>query len=338
MSFVPALSRRSLLSLAVLGGGALTLAACGGGGESEDGTPMVVTSNYPLRFLVERIGGDRVTSVDFATPGADAHGLELSVRQVMQVQEAALVLQIPGYQTAIDDAIASGPGDNVLDVAQVIELLVTELGDTEAEHEGESAEEHAEHADDTASDAGGESAEEDHEGHDHGGTDPHLWHDPLRIALIGDALAERLSEIDAEGADGFTERAAALRTELEALDEELAESFGAVEGTRTFVTSHAAYSYLAARYDLHQVGISGIDPETEPSPQRLLELEKVIDAEGVTTVFFEATASPKVAQTLAENVGITSEELDNLETQLSEDADYPQVMRENARKLVESWQ
>ncbi|MEE1651016.1 metal ABC transporter substrate-binding protein [Brachybacterium sp. J144] len=335
MSFVPALSRRSLLSLAVLGGGAMTLAACGGGGESGDGTPVVVTSNYPLRFLVERIGGDRVTSVDFATPGADAHGLELSVRQVMQVQEAALVLQIPGYQTAIDDAIASGPGDNVLDVSQVVDLLVTELGDTEAEHEGESAEEHA---DDTASDAGGESTEEDHEGHDHGGTDPHLWHDPLRIAQIGDALAERLGELDAEGADDYTERAAALRTELEALDAELAESFGAVAGTRTFITSHAAYSYLAARYDLHQVGISGIDPETEPSPQRLLELEKVIEAEGVTTVFFETTASPKVAQTLAENVGITSEELDNLETQLSEDADYPQVMRDNARKLVESWQ
>lgn len=338
MSFVPALSRRSLLSLAVLGGGALTLAACGGGGESGDGTPVVVTSNYPLRFLVERIGGDRVTSVDFATPGADAHGLELSVRQVMQVQEAALVLQIPGYQTAIDDAIASGPGDNVLDVAQVIELLITELGDTEAVHEGESAEEYAEHADDAASDAGGESAEEDHEGHDHGGTDPHLWHDPLRIAQIGDALAERLGELDPDDADGYAERAAAVRTELEDLDAELAESFGAVDGRRTFVTSHAAYTYLAARYDLHQVGISGIDPETEPSPQRLLELEKVIDAEGVTTVFFETTASPKVAQTLAENIGISSEELDNLETQLSEDADYPQVMRENARKLVESWQ
>ena len=71
--------------------------------------------------------------------------------------------------------------------------------------------------------------------------------------------------------------------------------------------------------------------------QRLLELEKVITDEGVTTIFFETTASPKVAQTLAENVGVSSDELDNLETRLSEDADYPAVMRENSRKLIESW-
>ncbi|MDN8823145.1 metal ABC transporter substrate-binding protein, partial [Staphylococcus aureus] len=80
---------------------------------------------------------------------------------------------------------------------------------------------------------------------------------------------------------------------------------------RTFITSHAAYTYLADRYDLHQVGISGIDPETEPSPQRLLALEAVVRDEEVTTIFFEATASPKVAQTLADNLGIDSAELDN---------------------------
>lgn len=314
-SFPLRASRRGVLSLLGLGAGAATLAACGAGdGEGGSGAPTVIASCYPTAFLAERVGGAHLSVVNLATPGADAHGLELSVRQVAQLREAALVVQIPGYQAAIDDAIASHGDENVLDVSQAIELL-------------SSSEEHAEHDHD----------EDDHDGHDHGPTDPHFWHDPVRMAALGDALAARLGELIPEQAEAFAANAGTLRGELEELDRELTDAYGAVGGERPFVTSHAAYAYLADRYDLHQIGISGVDPEVEPSPQRLLELERVIQDEGVTTIFFETTASPKVAQTLADNVGVDSEELDNLETQLSEDADYPRVMRENADKLIASW-
>ncbi|MCT1774761.1 metal ABC transporter substrate-binding protein [Brachybacterium sp. p3-SID957] len=314
-SFPLRASRRGVLSLLGLGAGAATLAACGAGdGDGGSGAPTVIASCYPTAFLAERVGGAHLSVVNLATPGADAHGLELSVRQVAQLREAALVVQIPGYQAAIDDAIASHGDENVLDVSQAIELL-------------SSSEEHAEHDHD----------EDDHDGHDHGPTDPHFWHDPVRMAALGDALAARLGELIPEQAEAFTANAGTLRGELEELDQELTNAYGAVRGERPFVTSHAAYAYLADRYDLHQIGISGVDPEVEPSPQRLLELERAIQDEGVTTIFFETTASPKVAQTLADNVGVDSEELDNLETQLSEDADYPRVMRENADKLIASW-
>lgn len=299
-------SRRTLFSLAGVGLGAGLLAACGDGGTAgEADTPVVVTGCYPMEYLVAQVAGDAVSITQLAKPGADAHGVELSVQQTLEIQEAALVVQIPGLQTALDDAIASEDGDNVLDVSTV----VTQLGsDGEEEHD-----------------------------HEAGADDPHLWHDPVRMADIGDAIAERLGEVLPDSAGTFTENAATLRTTLEELDAELAEDFGAVDGSRTFITSHTAFGYLAERYDLRQVGITGVDPETEPSPSRLLELEQVVEDEGVSTIFFETTASPEVAQTLAENVGIEAAELDNLETQLSEDADYPQVMRENAAALLESW-
>ena len=70
--------------------------------------------------------------------------------------------------------------------------------------------------------------------------------------------------------------------------------------SRTIVTTHEAFSYLAERYDLEQVGISGVDPEGEPSPARLAEVGKVVQEEGVSTIFFETLASPKVAETLAD--------------------------------------
>lgn len=322
-------SRRSLLTATGVGLGAALLAACGGESGAANGGLSVVTSSYPLAYLVTKIGGEHVALTDLSSPGADAHGLELSVKQVMSVEQADLVLQIPGFQTALDDAIASQEGDNVLDVSSVITLLPVGAEDSHESHAGETEEEHAAHA----SDGGGES----HDGHDHGPNDPHFWHDPLRMADLGDALAARLGELSPESAQTFTEAARTLRTELEELDGELTESFGAVKGEKPFVTSHAAYAYLAERYELHQIGISGVDPETEPSPQRLLALEGVVAEEGVSTIFFETSASPKVAQTLAQNLGIESAELDNLETQQSEDADYPRVMRENCTALVASW-
>lgn len=324
MSIPSRSTRRTFLALAGLGAGAALLSACGddSGGAGDDG-PTVVTTNYPLQYLVQKVGGERVESVDLASPGGDGHGLELSMRESLTVQEAALVLQIPGYQAAVDDAIASGEGGNVLDISQVIALLAAD-GHT--------------HEEDSASDGGGEHAEgEDHAGHDHGPDDPHFWHDPLRMSDVADALADRLTELDPEGAEVFAAGAEAVRAELEELDRELAAGFGAIAGERAFVTSHAAFGYLADRYDLHQIGITGVDPETEPSPRRLLELEQLVQDTGVTTIFFETTASPKVARTLAANVGISSEELDNLETRLSADADYAQVMRENSSKLLESW-
>lgn len=325
MSHASPLRRRTLLSALGLGAGAALLAACGEGTAADGDGLSVVTSAYALSFLVTRIGGEHVALTDLTTPGADAHGLELSVKQTMLVEEADLVLQIPGFQTALDDAIASQDGDNVLDVSSVITLLPADAGSAEEGHAGESEEEHAEEGD-------------SHEGHDHGPNDPHFWHDPLRMADLGDAIAARLGELSPEHAEEFTSAAATVREELEQLDAELSSAFEEVaDERRTFITSHAAYTYLADRYDLHQVGISGIDPETEPSPQRLLALETVVRDEEVTTIFFEATASPKVAQTLADNLGIDSAELDNLETQQSPEADYPAVMRSNCTALAESW-
>lgn len=323
----PRLSRRAALILAGLGAGAPLLAACesGAGGSGGGEGLTVVTSCYSLRFLVTRIAGDRASLLDLATPGADAHGLELSVRQVVEVQSADLVLQIPGFQPPLDEAITTAEDLDVLDISAVTTLLG--YGDEAGHsHEHDEDEHENEHGDD-----------EGHEGHDHGPLDPHFWHDPLRMAEVGDALAERLSAIEPDQADAFTSAAADLRTELEELDAELIAQFEDAGGSRTFITSHAAYSYLADRYQLRQIGIAGVDPETEPSPQRLLELEKLIDEEGVSTIFFESTASPKVAQALADNVGIDSAELDNLETQLDEQEDYPAVMRSNSQALIASW-
>lgn len=359
-------SRRSVLSVFGIGAAAAALASCGeggtgagGSGSSDDGggsgeKPLVTTTCYPMDYLVQKVGGDLVEINSLAKPGVDPHGLELSVREVASLESSALILQIIGYQSALDEAISSrGLEDKALEASTVIDLLPNTGSDHDHTHDHDHDHEDDghdhDHEDDDhdhgtdASDGGGEhdhadDAHDDHAGHDHGQYDPHMWHDPHLMAELGDALGERLAELDPDNAQTYLDNAEALHSELHDLDEELKARFDGASGSKTFVTSHTAFAYLAAHYGLHQVGIAGVDPETEPSPQRLIELESVIKEAGVNTIFFETTASPKVAQALADNVGIESEELDNLETQLNPDADYPAVMRENCEKLVASWE
>ena len=79
------------------------------------------------------------------------------------------------------------------------------------------------------------------------------------------------------------------------------------------MTSHSAFGYLADRYELKQIGVTGLDPESEPSPQRLAEVADEAKEHGATTIFFETLVSPKVAETIAREVGAKTAVLDPLE-------------------------
>ncbi|MCT1806833.1 MULTISPECIES: metal ABC transporter substrate-binding protein [Dermabacter] len=357
------ISRRAF----TLGGGlslAAVLAGCGGtsGGakgsdaSSGSGDVSVMITCYPTQYLAEKIGGKHVSIINPVKPGIDPHGLELSVQQVAQMADADLVVQIEHYQTAVDDAIKAHKPKKLLNLNEFVDILPASGEEHEHEHGDEHAHEH-EHEHDhehEASDGGGEhehehehdehSDEHDHEHgghehhHDHGGIDPHFWQDPHRMIKAAKALADTLSEVDADHAEDYAKNYESLEKELTKLDEELHEKYDSVTREKAFITSHTAFAYLAKTYDLHQIGIAGIDPENEPSTERLLELADLVKKEKLTTVFFETSATPAVAEALASRTGAKAEELDNLETQLDAKKDYAQVMRDNADKLVASWQ
>jgi zinc transport system substrate-binding protein len=106
---------------------------------------------------------------------------------------------------------------------------------------------------------------------------------------------------------------------------------------RTFVTSHAAFGYLAARYGLRQIAITGIDPESEPSPKSLAHLTQLVRREHISTVFFERLVSPKLAQTVAREAGAKTAVLDPIEGLTADEqrqgATYFSLMRQNLREL-----
>lgn len=299
-------------------------------------TVGVVAAFYPLQFLAERIGGDAVTVTALAPPGAEPHDLELNPQQVGQVSDADLVVYLSGFQPAVDAAVEQEAGDAAFDVVTVEPLLDATDGGHSHEHgedehaEDEHAEEEPGHDDEPA--PSGEPAD-DH-ADDDAAKDPHLWLDPTRFATVGDELAARLGKADPDRAEEFTARAAALRTELEALDTEYAERLATCE-RREIITSHAAFGYLAARYELEQIGITGLSPEDEPAPQRLAEVIEEAREHQATTIFFETLVSPAVAETIASEVGAETAVLDPIEgLQPDADGDYFSVMRDNLVSLT----
>lgn len=316
----PQKKRRQRLTVATAFAG-LLLAGCGAGspaspGEAASAEVDVLAAFYPFEYVARTVGGDRVTVENLTKPGAEPHDLELSPQQVAAVGEADLLIYEKGFQPAVDEAVEQEAPGGVLEVTEVVPLEDTGVED--------------EHAD------GEEDAEEDEHAEDEHAGDPHIWLDPMNLAEIGDATAERLGQLDPDGAQSYRDNAAALRADLEQLDRDFREGLASCERD-TFVVSHEAFGYLAAAYGLEQVGISGLSPEAEPSPGRIAEVEEIVRSEGVTTIFYETLVSPKVAQTMATDLGVRTAVLDPLEG-LAADAegDYLTVMRNNLAALREA--
>jgi len=164
-------------------------------------------------------------------------------------------------------------------------------------------------------------------GDEAGKTDPHVWLDPVLYARVVKKIGAAL---------GRPQRAASLARHVLTLDR--AYRAGLADCRRNdFVTSHAAFGYLAARYHLHQVPITGIDPESEPSPQHLQSLIELVRREHVKTVFFERLVSPRLAETVARDAGAKTAVLDPIEgltpSEQAKGFTYFTLMRQNLREL-----
>jgi zinc transport system substrate-binding protein len=306
-------SRRAALafSAAVLALGGI--AACGSDSAAGpgDGPLPVVAAFYPLQFITEQVGGDAVRVTNLVKPGAEPHDLELNPRQVAQVADAKLVVYIKDFQPALDDAVRQEAAGRAFDVSTVSPLV-----DSGANHEGV--------------------GEEPEPGETHGpeeSKDPHIWLDPTRLAAVADKLADRLASADPARTADFQNRAGQLRTKLQQLDTEYADGLKTCQ-RREIVTSHAAFGYLADRYQLRQVAITGLSPEEEPSPRRLAEVASQAKQYHTTTIFFETLVSPKISDAVAKEAGAKTAVLDPIEgLEPGSKDDYVSVMRRNLTTL-----
>ncbi|WP_406352126.1 metal ABC transporter substrate-binding protein [Streptomyces sp. NBC_00658] len=294
--------------------GLATLSACSDSSAADSnssGKLDVVASFYPLQYLAEEIGGDHVSVTNLTEPGQEPHDLEISAKQTAQLQEADAVLYLKNLQPAVDDAVAQSEVKTKIDAAALttLEKHGNEVGGHAAEHD-------------------------DTEGEETGATDPHIWLDPVKYAEVAEGVGKAFEKEDPDNAGEYKSNTAALVKKLDALNTQYADGLKNTT-SKVFITTHAAFGYLAERYGLTEEAINGLDPESEPSANRVKDLETMAKADGVTTVFYETLVSDDTAKTIAKDAGLKTDVLDPIEgiTDKSKGDDYLQVMESNLKAL-----
>lgn len=307
------LSAIAVTATTALGLGALSACSGADADESKSGDRLdVVASFYPLQFLAERIGGDHVHITDLTEPGQEPHDLEISAQQTARLQESDAVIYLKGLQPAVDDAVQQSEVKVKIDAASL----------TTTEKHGNEVGGHAAVHDDQP---GGEEGD---------GTDPHIWLDPVRFGQVARGVGKALEKADPDHAADYRKNTDALVKQLDALNTRYEQGLKDAP-KKVFITTHAAFGYLAERYGLTEEAINGLDPESEPSAARVRGLEKMAKADGVSTVFYETLVSDKTARTIAGDAHLKTDVLDPIEgiTDKSRGDDYIQVMDANLKAL-----
>ncbi|MYT05692.1 MULTISPECIES: metal ABC transporter substrate-binding protein [Streptomyces] len=305
--------RRRLIPMVAAAGALSVLSACSTDSAAAGGTGKfdVVASFYPMAFLAEQIGGDHVHVTSLTEPGQEPHDLEISAKQTAQLQESDAVLYLKNLQPSVDDAVNQSEIKTKIDAAGLtsLEKHGNEVGGHAAEHD-------------------------DHADAELAGLDPHVWLDPVRYAQIAEGVGKAFEKADPDHAADYKANTAALVKKLDALNTEFKTGLADTD-TKVFITTHAAFGYLAERYGLTEEAINGLDPESEPSADRVKDLEKMAKADGVTTVFYETLVSDKTAKTIASDAGLKTDVLDPIEgiTAKSRGKDYFSVQEANLKAL-----
>lgn len=266
------------------------------------GKPLVVASFFPMYDFARQVAADRAQVISLVPPGVHGHDWEPSPQDVAQVRRARIfVYNGAGFEPWVDKLIKEAAGSATVVVAASAGLTVARTG-----------------AD--------------------GGTDPHVWLDPVLAKGEVDAIRAALESGDPAGKSTYEARAAAYAAKLADLDGHFEAGLRDC-ARREVVVSHAAFGYLTRRYRLEQIAVTGLAPQAEPSPAALAAIVRTARERKVTAIFLEPLVSPKLAETLAREVGVRLLTLDPIEgvtrKEAAEGTGYVELMARNLQSLRE---
>ncbi len=276
--------------------------------------PSVVTDIPPVHSLVAQVMGDLGSPTLLLAKGADEHDFQLRPSQAGDVADAALVVWIgPELTPWLNTALANRPeGAAALALLAAPGTVTIGFGEQAADghddhddHAGETAEEHAGHADEHADEHGHDEAHdgEHEEEHDHGDFDPHAWLDPGNAKVWLGLIAAELSRLDPANAATYAANAATATAGVDALDADLTTLLAPVKD-RAFVTFHDAYGYFTAHYGLASAGSIALGDAADPGAKRLTEIRATLEAGSVACIFPEVQHDPALVEQVAEGTDV----------------------------------
>ncbi|QJC51963.1 zinc ABC transporter substrate-binding protein [Paenibacillus albicereus] len=333
--------RKWMSGLLLSGGLALALSGCGsssggasnepagnGGTDAGEGAKLNVAATiYPMAEFARQVGGSRVNVVPLVPTGVEPHDWEPSAKDMAAISDADVFVYNGIVESWAEQAIGSAANPDRVDVEASRGLADLE-GSVDDPHPGEESEGDPNHADEQ----GDEHAEAQ-------AKDPHVWLDPVLAQQEVRAIQKALEQADPDYKDHYAKNADAYIAKLEELHQQFVSQLETSK-RKDFVTSHAAFTYLAERYGLKQVPISGLSPEQEPSPEQMAQVIEFVREHQVKTIFFETLIDSKLADTIAAETQAGTDVLNPLEGLTKEQADqgedYISVMTSNLNALVKA--
>ena len=274
--------------------------------EPDGGNIKVVTTTYPLTFIAERIGGERISIVQLVKPGIEAHDFDPAPSDVILIKDSDVFIY--NHPSLEGWAVGQIKGSNNFDQTNTIWIQTVELKPSDKEHIS----------------------------NDQTNTDPHVWLNPLEAIKQSERILSGLVESDPEGSHDYTRNADALKAELLALDKNLEKQLSNCN-IASIIVSHEAFGHMAERYGFNQIGLAGLAPNFESSPSRLTRAIKTISDLGISHILQEPIVSDELIKTLAEETGAEISTLLPLESlsinDLKSGETYLSVMKSNGNAL-----
>jgi len=266
------------------------------------GKLSVVASFYPLYFFASEIGGDKAQVINITPAGAEPHDFEPTPQDLVKMESSRLIVLNGGGLETWQKNVEKNINPKNTQIVVAGEGLTMQ----QATENGQ------------------------------GGVDPHVWLSSVLAQKMVDKIAQSFVQVDPVSKDYYNANAAGLKNKLMELDAQYRNGLKSC-AKKDIITAHSAFAYLAAEYGFKQVSIAGLSPDAEPSSSQLASLAKFAKDNGVKYIFFESLASPKLAETLASEIGAQTLVLDPLEGLSTEDMsrgkNYLTVMQDNLTNL-----
>lgn len=349
---------KKLKSILFLLAGIVLLSGCSKTGEakktndennSKDGL-KVYASVYPMYDFTKKIAGDKLDVEMIMPQGTEPHGWEPDSNAIKNLENANLfIYNGAGLESWTDKVLDSLSNKDlkVVEASEGVDLIKSththDHEDEDHDHEHEANHNHNHEAEENhnhnheATENNHDHEDHDHEGHHHGPMDPHVWISPKNAKIEMKNIKEALVELDKENADYYESNYQKYAKMLDELDAKYMESLNNLPN-KTIVVSHEAYGYLCKDYGLTQIGIKGVNAETEPDAKKMAEIVSYIKENNIKTIFTEELIDPKVSKIIADETSCDVKVLSPVEglseDQIKNNEDYFSIMEKNLENLV----
>lgn len=256
----------------------------------------VTVSIQPLKEFTEIIGGDKVEVTSLVPNGGEPHDFEPKTKDLVELNKSQVFIYNGlGMEEWIDKVLESIDNKD-------LEIINSSNGVNKLMTDGK--------------------------------VDPHIWLSLQEAKVQTSNIKNGLIKVDPKNKDYYEKNYEEFKKQLDNTYNEYKDKFSDLKN-KEFIAGHSAFGYLCRDFGLNQKSVGDLFGEGEITPQNLKELVDFCKENNIKTIFMPHLASPKVSETLANEVGAKVEAIYSLESK-EDDLSYIEAMKINLDKILKS--